>query len=49
MPNYDDPRIFEIITPMQLQVLHDAGYMLVCEKEVRDAIAHAGWLDELMD
>ncbi len=48
MPNYDDPQILEIISPLQMRSLQDAGYMLVRQKEVRDAIHHTELLDQLM-
>lgn len=49
MPNYDDPRIFEVITKAQLESLHNAGYILVREKEVRDAVLESDWIDEMME
>jgi len=48
MPIYDDPRIYEIITPMQMNALQDLGYMLVREREVRDVVLYDVWLDELL-
>ncbi|WP_134702796.1 hypothetical protein [Ammoniphilus sp. YIM 78166] len=48
MPIYDDPQILEIISPLQMKSLEDAGYMLVRQKEVRDAIHHADLFDGLM-
>jgi hypothetical protein len=49
MPDYSDPRIFEIITPTQLQTLQNEGYMLVRQSEVRDLLIESEWLTELFN
>lgn len=48
MPNYADPRIYEIISHAQLEALQAAGYMLVPEKDVREVIRHTDWIDDLI-
>ncbi|MBP1934286.1 hypothetical protein [Ammoniphilus resinae] len=49
MPNYDDPRLLEILTPSQMEAIKEAGYMLVPAKEVREIVKDYDITDDLID